>query len=626
MTVSDAPSAEAPPAPFVTADLWSLHADPDRLMAAAKAWRTLAGAARDSAADTRHGASALFTSGWSGAVADAYAGHCRKLVADLDEFASLAERGARAFDDVADALARAQLRLDQDWNALSGAVRAEQSGAQITFIPAVAADVTTVQSALGAAEAIRRPVLDAHQDMAADMRSITESLGVITSAWWQFTDQLSPFMLPDEPPGPGMILVGGRMIVNTGSGDDEIRVVRDPDTGELSVEGTISGFPVSQEVPDGYELTIRGGAGDDHVEVGPGVGAVTVLGSSGDDRIHTGAGDDIVLGGDGDDTIESGAGDDRVSGGGGQDYLYTYTGDDRVVGGSGEDTIYGGSGDDRLSGGDHADYLDGGRGADSLDGGRHADVLSGGRGNDTIAGGAGDDTVYTGRGTDTVSGGTGDDLVYGQTATRGPDTVDGAEHVQNVNLSADLGSRLVIDGSDEFTERVRDDLDTLGSSLNGQLMLAEMDDAQHDIRVTELDGDGKASARHDPDSGESSIQYNPRYDNFQGEAPPSVVLFHEMAHVYDYENDTSLDGLYTNPADPDSRVFDWGDDDLNYGVSNVERQATGLPVDRDGDGHFEIDPEHPIEYTENGMRAEMRLDDRETYGSPEPYGRVPDED
>lgn len=640
MTAAGTPSTEAPPAPIVTDDLWSLEADPERLLAAAKAWRRLARAARDSAASTKHGADALFTSGWSGEVPDAYAEHGRKLVLDLDEFASLADRGARAVDDLADALGRAQLLLDLEWKALTGAVRVDRSGGQVTFMPADASDVTTVRAAVAAAEAIRRPTLDVQQDAAAELRAVRTGLETITAAWRRFADGTAPFTLPDEPPGPGVMIVGGRMIVNAGSGDDEVRVVRNPLTGELTVEILRGGWPILREtVPDGVELTIRGGAGNDHVEVGPGTGGVTVLGSSGDDRIHTGAGDDVVLGGDGADTIESGAGDDRVSGGAGQDYLSTFTGQDRLIGGSGQDTLYGGSGGDRLAGGDGYDYLDGGRGDDSLDGGRGADVLSGGRGNDTIAGGAGDDTIYTGQGTDTVSGGTegaDGDLVYGQTrtetgtaGTERPDAFDGAERVEHVDVSDDLGSRLVVDGSDEFTERVQDDLDTLRSSPNGQLMLEEMDDVHHGdfnyVRIEEFD-DQNATARDGGGFGEYRIQYNPDFDNFEG-APPSVVLFHEMAHVYDYENDIQLDGEYVNPDDPDTRTeADWGDIEIRGGVDNDERQATGLPVDPDGDGDFEIDGRHPIEYTENGLRAEMRVDDREVYGAAEPYGPQPADD
>ncbi|MEV0429075.1 M91 family zinc metallopeptidase [Micromonospora sp. NPDC050495] len=637
MTIPGAPVTSAQPAPIVSDDLWSLGADPERLLATAKAWRSLAHAARDSAADARNGANALFNSGWSGDVAEAYAEHGRKLVVDLEEFAALAERGARAVDDLADALGRAQLLLDQEWKALTGAVRVARSADGVIFTPTDAAGVAVVGAAVAAAEAIRRPAVDVQQDSAADLRAVSAALETIKDAWWRFTAGATPFTLPNEPPGPGVIFVGGRMIINAGGGDNDVRVVRDPFTGKLRVEIVAGSFVLwSETVPDGFALTVRGGAGDDHVEAGEGVGALTVLGGSGDDRIHTGSGDDVVLGGYGADTIESGAGADYVSGGAGQDYLATFTGQDRLIGGSGEDTLYGGSGADRLSGGDGYDYLEGGRGDDSLDGGQGYDVLSGGRGNDTIAGGAGDDTIYTGQGTDTVSGGTDGvdgDLVYGQrqteTGTAGterPDAFDDTERVHHVDVSNDLASDLEIEGSDEFTERVQDDLDMLRSSPNGQLMLAEMDGAQHGdpdrFRIEEFD-EQSAEAHWNTDSDDYWIQYNPDFDSFEG-APPSAVLFHEMAHVYDFDNDTRLDGRYVNPDDPDTQTVPvFGDLEVRAGTENVERQAAGLPVDTDGDGDFEIDPRHPIEYTENGLRAEMRVPDREVYGEAVPYDEPP---
>jgi hypothetical protein len=53
-------------------------------------------------------------------------------------------------------------------------------------------------------------------------------------------------------------------------------------------------------------------------------------------------------------------------------------------------------------------------------------------------------------------------------------------------------------------------------------------------------------------------------------------------------------------------------------VNTRERQAVGLPVDHDGDPSTpeQVDPDHPITYTENGLRREMGLPDRTTYGWP----------
>jgi hypothetical protein len=66
---------------------------------------------------------------------------------------------------------------------------------------------------------------------------------------------------------------------------------------------------------------------------------------------------------------------------------------------------------------------------------------------------------------------------------------------------------------------------------------------------------------------------------------------------------TSIDGTTPEPSGP---------------VNTRERQAVGLPVDHDGDPNTPpiVDPDHPIEYTENGLRRELGLPDRATYGPP----------
>jgi hypothetical protein len=73
-----------------------------------------------------------------------------------------------------------------------------------------------------------------------------------------------------------------------------------------------------------------------------------------------------------------------------------------------------------------------------------------------------------------------------------------------------------------------------------------------------------------------------------------VVLYHEMAHVYDYMNDSLAPGDYQGADDP--------------GVHNREREAVGLPLD---DG--KLYPEHPYGLTENALRDEMGAPHRDAY-------------
>jgi len=80
-----------------------------------------------------------------------------------------------------------------------------------------------------------------------------------------------------------------------------------------------------------------------------------------------------------------------------------------------------------------------------------------------------------------------------------------------------------------------------------------------------------------------------------------VVLYHELAHVYDYFHDTLAAGTYEGADNP--------------GVPNAEREAVGLPIDHDGDPDTPdtLDPDHPFELTENGLRDEFGLTPRLRY-------------
>jgi hypothetical protein len=99
------------------------------------------------------------------------------------------------------------------------------------------------------------------------------------------------------------------------------------------------------------------------------------------------------------------------------------------------------------------------------------------------------------------------------------------------------------------------------------------------------------------------IGYNPTWDDLPRDqpAPPAVVLYHELAHIYDHFHATMAAGTYEG-AD-------------NQGVPNRERVAVGLPIDHDGDRSTltALDPEHPYALTENGLRDEFGLPRRSRY-------------
>jgi Ca2+-binding RTX toxin-like protein len=403
--------------------------------------------------------------------------------------------------------------------------------------------------------------------------------------------------------GDDVLIAGdGADSVWAGAGDDRVSL------GPLSAGPAGSSGP-----PDATEVADLGD-GDDRLWGS--LGAEGGAGGAGDDVLVGGAGDDHLSGGEGADTLDGGrgfdrlggdAGDDHLSGGADRDHLDGGTGGDTLDGGLGDDTLYGLSGDDTLRGGDGADYLEGGAGDDKLDGGEGRDVLSGGRGDDTLDGGAGDDVLYSGAGRDAITGGAGADTLYGQAE----DSTGGVERpvaTASDGAGAGLADFVAVQGDDAFRERVRADLDLLAASPTGRQLLADLRDTGAGLTIVEgVDDNGYA----DPNGGHPVVTYTPSFDRLRNGTPPVVVLFHELGHVYDFGHGTVNERPY-NGAD--------GRDVVGNGrpAPNNERQAVGLPIDDDGDPRTpnRIDPRHPLQFTENGLRAEMSLPHRDTYGAP----------
>ncbi|MFC3073167.1 calcium-binding protein [Shinella pollutisoli] len=171
---------------------------------------------------------------------------------------------------------------------------------------------------------------------------------------------------------------------------------------------------------------------------------VTVLGSSGADRIYAQGKGNVVHAGAGNDLLYGGANADKLYGDAGNDVFLGGAGADRFHGGAGSDTasyatakagvivslaksrlntgdakgdayslienLVGSSFSDRLYGNAAANVLDGGKGNDRLYGGAGSDKLHGGSGKDLLKGDAGNDRLYGGAGADKLYGGSGKDV------------------------------------------------------------------------------------------------------------------------------------------------------------------------------------------------------------------------
>ena len=184
-------------------------------------------------------------------------------------------------------------------------------------------------------------------------------------------------------------------------GNVDMTLTNDSLTGGLGEDG-ITGVEMAH---------LKGGNGDNTLDVSAfdgnttliGVGgADTLKGGSGNDMLNGRSGADLLLGGDGDDTLkglrdsdtlnggagndwlDGGSQDDAISGWTGDDYLYGRGGNDTMVGGEGNDSLYGADGDDILQGDDGKKGTDHTRDNDRLDAGADTDTVRGGGGSDTM--------------------------------------------------------------------------------------------------------------------------------------------------------------------------------------------------------------------------------------------------
>jgi Ca2+-binding RTX toxin-like protein len=605
----------APP-PIHTADVWVLHDRPDKLYAAAGAWRAFATASTTVADDVDRLATALYNGPWEGAAADSYDKHRKKLTADVDAAVAQANAIAGALESAAGALRAAQGHLTDEWAKVVAVPFSYDGSGNVTFRPTTPDQEKIVKTSIGVAHEIRRDLDTQLNTYVSEFPKTQAVWKQISSTWEQVAlGNDDGFTLPPEANGTFVLYDGNRVIVNTGPGNDNVQVSVDPKTGEqvVTINGSVYHFP------PGADVVIRAGEGNDSVTVAPGTRVkLTMIGGEGDDILRGADGHETILGLDGRDQVYAGAGNDRVSGGADRDYVDGQRGDDILSGGLGDDTVYGLGGNDRISGGEGQDYLEGGTGNDTIDAGAGNDIVSGGRDDDTMRGGGGNDVFYAGRGNDTIEGGSGNDRSFGEKN----DTTSGVE--QNVVIEIkDSAQFIKVEGSDDFKERIAADLDMLRSSPRGAQMMEALQHGHDDSKWSFLwfgnDGDTLTIREYnnpqDPNNstashsgGDHLININPHLDRLgtgagNVEGPPVAVLYHEMAHVYDYMNDSLAPGDYH------------GNDPRNHGTPNREREAAGLPIDEDNNPNTpeQIYSKHPYELTENGLRDEMGAPHRDAY-------------
>lgn len=277
--------------------------------------------------------------------------------------------------------------------------------------------------------------------------------------------------------GPDVIVDGGDSDhLYGGLGDDllvvEVRAWIQARDDQFGVDSRVSPYSVWNGT-SGFEETLFVGIGSAlDVDAVPMAADVTVIGTSGIDRVRTSSGNDYIDVRGGDDDVLTGSGNDVVLGGAGHDRLRGGLGNDNLQGGVGNDMLQGGLGSDRLIGGTGTDRivesvngnltvtptsLSGALGSDVLSsielafltGGLSNNVfhgeqfrgrltLRGGGGNDYLFGGFGADSLYGEAGSDRIFGYGGSDLLDGGSAT---DRCDGGTSTDRfVSCEAKLGA------------------------------------------------------------------------------------------------------------------------------------------------------------------------------------------
>ncbi|WP_433055847.1 M91 family zinc metallopeptidase [Dactylosporangium sp. CS-033363] len=653
-------------------DIWELAARPELLGRAATTWRAVRADVRAALDALEQAAGPVTRGSWEGEAADGFRRHFAKYTECLHDLDAVLLDTSVALDGAAALLRNGRDQLDAAFGFASGVPHRRGAGT-VTFAPVNAAQDAAVRAGIAEALDIRADLEHGLAEQHGRLTGARARWEVLGAVWAMVIGRTAPGWVP-PPPAPGIdarlvgdlfvvqatggadrvevedghvvvngvrliVPPGARLVLRTGAGDDTVQSTAQTGMTVLGGDGddrltggrgddvlvaglgvdTVTGgagadrvslgvlAPTGRKVPEDAAEHADLGDGDDRLwgsygsdDVTGGGGADLLFGTDGENRMSGGDGDDVLAGGGGRDRLLGGAGFDRLAGGDGQDYLDGGDGDDRLDGGRGDDTLYGLGGSDQLRGGQGDDYLEGGEGADLVAGDDGADVVSGGQGDDQLDGGAGDDVVYSGAGRDAVTGGAGADALFGQAE----DAVTGVERMAPAE-TADLSGFIEVGGDAQYQARVHADLDLLAASPTGRAMLEDLRASGQRLYIEPLDArNGFANYR----DGVPTIQYNPSYDD----RPPVTTLFHEMAHVYDYERGNADRNDYNQASGPD---YQWKG---GPAVKNFERQAVGLPIDDDGDPATpnRIDPGHPLARTENGLRGELGVGERERYGSP----------
>ena len=260
-----------------------------------------------------------------------------------------------------------------------------------------------------------------------------------------------------------------RLMVDSGSGDDKIRVHYDEETASFIddidqnggsgddrqmakggfgsdttfgewVTGSFNGAEEKKAAPQ-PAVYINGGDGNDVIEADENVNTqLFITGGDGDDKITGGSANDVIIDNLGSNTIEGGLGDDVMITGDGSDIITDRGGRNIIYSKGGEDNInlydpsrYGETEQQKFNSHNNSEVHSGGG----------DDVITVHDGTNTIDSDDGDDRIIVYNGDNTVRSGDGDDNV---TVFNGSNTVDAGDGEDKVKVYN--GNNLVYGGAD----------------------------------------------------------------------------------------------------------------------------------------------------------------------------------
>ncbi|WP_108820440.1 calcium-binding protein [Pseudovibrio sp. Alg231-02] len=406
------------------------------------------------------------------------------------------------------------------------------------------------------------------------------------------------------------------------AGDDDINGLTAFTNELFGGEGddTISGGSKYDQIYGGTgNDLLKGRAGDDVLKGGD--GNDTLDGGIGNDWLNGGKGDDILKGGSGDDLFfwERGSGNDEIHTQAGNDHLvllgksitldavkFSRTGydlhviiagddggtlsvkrfffnfengdgayaiktilfkdqnfyltaeqvaeltllgtdeNDALIGTIGSDEINGLAGNDVIDGDAGDDILRGGSGHDELSGHYNNDKLLGGSGDDLLKGGAGDDVLHGGSGSDTLLGGSGNDI-YQVKLGDGETWIDNGSDVSGRAAASDVD---VI----EFGPGITRDMITF-SSKNFDLNPGKI---ESDSLIISIEGGERVVI----------LEY---FKNIYGTEIPHYKIDEIHFANGDILTSEEIEGILTQDGPQVSNIVGTDDNDLLLGTSGVDR-------------------------------------------------------